>query len=104
MRLREKNAVAKSRSVCQHRREPAAQGCGVADIAGLHRPFDAAGIGEGADRKSRRQPGHQPVQRRGLVLLHRAAAAGRRRGILFLRQPPAPPRDAAAGPAAYLWS
>ena len=35
---------------------------GVLDVAGLHRPFDAAGIGEGADRIGRRQPGHQAVE------------------------------------------
>ena len=51
VRLRQKYAVAKSGAVGQHRGEPIAQAGGIDDIAGLHRPFDAAGIGERAHRK-----------------------------------------------------
>ena len=49
--------------VADHDREPALERRGIGDVAGLDRPFDAAGIGEGADRIGRRQPGHQPVER-----------------------------------------
>ena len=36
---------------------------GIRDVAGLDRPFDAARIGERADRIGRRQPRHQPIER-----------------------------------------
>ena len=47
-------------------REPVAQRGGVADVAGLHRPFDAARIRERADRIGRRQPRHQAIERGGV--------------------------------------
>jgi hypothetical protein len=75
MRMGKKNAVAKAAAVREHRRQPIAQGGRIEDIAGLHRPFDTAGIGEGADRKRWRQPGHQPIQRRGLAVPHPALIA-----------------------------
>ena len=78
MRLRQKHGVAKAGAVAEHRGQPVAQRCGVRDVARLHRPFDAAGIGERADRKGRRQPGHQPVQRRRLIRIHSAARVGGR--------------------------
>ncbi len=85
-----KHAVAKSRPVRQHRGQPLSQGCGIDDIAGFHRPFDAAGIGKRADRKRRRQPGHQPVQRRVAIpagwrrcgsAIASVASTARRRGF-----------------------
>ena len=75
--------VAKAGAFAEHRGQPVAQRCGVGDVARLHRPFDAAGIGEGADRKRRRQPGHQPVQRRRLVRSHPAVRVGRRPAHLW---------------------
>ena len=83
MRMRKKYAVAKPRSVDEHRRKPIAQGCRVNDIAGFHRPFDAAGIGKRAHRKGWRQPGHQPVQRRCLAFLHCIMTADRLRRSLL---------------------
>ena len=78
MGMGQKHAVAKAAAVGQHRRQPVPQRGGVADVAGFHRPFDAAGIGERADRKGRRQPGHQPVQRRRLARVHLANGRPRR--------------------------
>ena len=66
-------------SIGQHGRKPVAQGPGIDDVASFHRPFDAAGIGKRAHRKGRRQPGHQPVQRRRLaflIALRASAGAG----------------------------
>ena len=76
MRVRQKHAVAKSRTHPPASRQPVPQGWRIDDIAGLHRPFDAAGIGERTDRKGRRQPGHQPVQRRGSSPSSRPTGAG----------------------------
>ena len=68
----EDHGVAEHAAVADHGREPAAQRVGIADIAGLDRPFDAAGIGERADRIGRRQPGHQPIELRIAGLLARS--------------------------------
>ena len=62
IRVNEEHRVAKSAALADHHREPAPERGRIGDVAGLHRPFDAAGIGECADRIRRRQPGHQPVE------------------------------------------
>ncbi len=46
------------------------------DVARLHRPFDPARIGERADRIGRRQPGHQAVERPGIVFFVIPGRAG----------------------------
>ena len=61
VRMRQKDTIANSGTVHQHRRQPMLQRCGIADVAGFHRPFDATGIGERTDRERRREPGQQPV-------------------------------------------
>ena len=59
----EEHRVAEAAALADHHREPALQRRGIGDVAGLHRPFDAARIGECADRIGRRQPRHQPIER-----------------------------------------
>ena len=81
MSLRQKRGIAKAGAVGQHRGEPAFQRRSVGDVLRLDRPFDAAGIGEAADREGRRQPGHQPVQRRKLGVRHPAECVAARRLI-----------------------
>ena len=67
VRMNEEHRVAKSAALADHHREPAPEARRIRDIAGLDRPFDAARIGERADRIGRRQPRHQPVERRRRV-------------------------------------
>ena len=67
VRMNEEDGVAKAAAFAEHHREPLPQRLGVLDVAGLDRPFDAAGIGKGADRIGRRQPGHEAIERGGLV-------------------------------------
>ena len=62
MRVRKQHGVAEAAALGEHHGQPGAQRLGVADVARLHRPLDAAGIGEGADRIGRRQPGHQAIE------------------------------------------
>ncbi len=80
MRLHQEHARRRSPmpSVSIAASQSRSDGC-IGDVAGLHRPFDAAGIGKRADRKGRRQPGHQPVQRRRLL---RPSAAARRPALI----------------------
>jgi hypothetical protein len=63
MGMDEKDTVAKSAAVAERHCQPAPQRFGIGDVAGFHRPFEPARIGEGADRKSWRQPRHQAVKR-----------------------------------------
>jgi len=72
MGMREKDSVAEAGALDKHRSKPILERRGIADVASLHRPFDAAGIGEAADWERRREPRHQPVQRRRFAFGHRA--------------------------------
>ena len=61
-----KNTRRKTR--CPRRSSPSSQRSqrhGIGDVARFDRPFHAAGIRESADRKGRRKPRHQPVERAG---------------------------------------
>ena len=68
----------KTAAIAHHHLKPCPQRLGVLDVAGFDRPFDAARIGESADRIGRRQPGHQAIKRRGVQRIIRPArrAAG----------------------------
>src|SRR5579871_6746235 len=61
--VNEEYGIAEACAFADHHRKPAQQGLGVGHIAGLDRPFDAAGIGESSGGKGRREPRHQPVER-----------------------------------------
>jgi hypothetical protein len=63
MGMGEQRRIAEHAALPDHGGEPGAQRLRRSDIAGLDRPFDAARIGERADRIGRRHPGHQPVER-----------------------------------------
>ena len=51
MGMRQKHRIAKSRTQRDRRVEPILERLGIADVARLHGPFDAAGIRERPDRK-----------------------------------------------------
>jgi hypothetical protein len=51
--LDQENAVAESATLTDYHREPALERPGIGDVADLDCPFDAARIGEGADRVGR---------------------------------------------------
>ena len=70
VRMRQKDRIANSGTIHQHRRQPLPQRRRIGDIAGFYRPFDAAGIGECTDRKGWREPSHQPIERSRLAFRH----------------------------------
>lgn len=67
VRMRQKDRIADTGTVHQRRPQPLPQRCRIGDVAGFHRPFDAARIRECPDRKGRREPCHQPVERGGFA-------------------------------------
>ena len=71
--------------------------CRILDVAGLDRPLDAAGIRECADRIGRRQPRHQPVERRWFTFTPLMPAKA---GIRFFGQSAGSPLEPVFGRAA----
>jgi len=79
--VHQKDRIANSGAVHQHRRQPLPQRCRVRDVAGFYRPLDTTGIRERPDRKRRREPCHQPVEARGFAF-RQFSPIGRRLGLL----------------------
>lgn len=72
--FRQKHRIVPQAAVAQKRLHPAAQFSGIAHTPVLNRLFQPAGIGKTANRKGRRQPGHQPQQRGNTAIVAHGSA------------------------------
>ncbi|MCY1245334.1 hypothetical protein D9M72_584800 [compost metagenome] len=78
--LAEQHRVIPAGSVAKQRLQPPPQAFGIADMTIVNRLLQSVRIGEGADRKGRRQPGHEAKQRLRVDPFSHGDGDGRDRG------------------------